>query len=285
MIFSLRSNGIIGITLLIIGFILGYLVNTIVMTKDSNLLTHDDKSANVSIAQTTVEPVPDRPTSNQVSVTKKKHVSNIIKSTASTKSNNASYSLKNHNASDRLNALFQYWIAQKIPNYRAEINFLAKNDPDLRVRNFAYWLINQSTPASNNPVDNLDLRDSYQIDEALQRSLYKDELMFAQNNETPQDEFDLIEPLYSMTPEEQQYYIGELVDANEDSAVDALQELIFVGDSTIQQDAIEGLLTILENDTGYSTEISETLEYISGYLTEQQLARLHGFNHDQDKNL
>ena len=260
------------------------MLNNILATRDSNLLIQDDTSKNHSIVQPKIEPVPDPSVSTDESLTKKAPNSNRIIPT-STKPNKVSYSLKNHKASDRLNAMFQYWIANKITSYRTDIYYLTKNDPDLRVRNFANWLITQSTPESSNPLDNLDLRDLAQIDEALQRSLYKDELMFAQNNETLHEEIDLIEPLYSMTSEEQANYIGKLVDANEDSAVNALQELIFIDNAKIQQDAIEGLLTLLENDTGYSSEIAETLEYISEYLTEQQFDRLHSVNHNSEKDL
>ena len=109
------------------------------------------------------------------------------------------------------------------------------------------------------------------IDSQIQSELQLDETSLAQASEIIMLDDDWVEPLYSMTKQEQKKAIEQFIVSNDDNAVRALADLILSDEQFLQQKAIDGLITILEQRTGHYDQISEILSQNEAFLSDNQL--------------
>jgi hypothetical protein len=185
----------------------------------------------------------------------------------------------------RLNALFCLWRNHSIDNYREEISQLAYADPDLQVSALAEWVLGISVDLESSDI----AQAKYQItdyedpDEEISKSLVENTNQFQQINELVSEEENLLEPIDQLSEDEQLAYIKKLTERQEDSAVNALAELIAHHNPVVQSGAIEGLLSLLKMRTGHFNTIAQSLEQNSVFLTYEQLGRLQELTqHNED---
>lgn len=176
----------------------------------------------------------------------------------------------------RLEALFAAWKNSMDGALQSLIANLASQDPDIKVRRLAQWLIQSpdasGAPSSTNTSERLS--DQSDIDERLRATLVADTNNATQANEISDTGTDLIDPLYSMDAESQLSYIENLQDTHEDAAITALADLIIYDDAAVREAAIDGLLAVLKQDTGHYAFIRESLEQNAAFLNDSQLAAM-----------
>lgn len=239
-----------------IGVLLGRLENNVKLAKDV------PNAAKAETSATSIQPIVNTPT-------KEKAITHFSQTLLAEK-------IRNPDASVRLDGLYQIWKFALISKLHAPIVNLANNDSDLKVKRFARWIIDAEQPQalSANHTGNEVKYDLTNVDELLQLTLHEAEETIAQENDLLVTDVDLIEPLYALTVDEQLNYIKQLVESNEDAAIAALNDLILYDDSTIQKASIDGLISVLEQNTGHYPVIIDILTQNSVFLDEEQTAKV-----------
>jgi len=177
----------------------------------------------------------------------------------------------------RLNALFFVWRNSMDGRYQNDIARLASEDRHPRVKSFAQWIEGKEIrdEIMESPQSDIQIGDYNNPDEQLRGSLIENPAQFQQSGEQPGEEPDLLDAMRQLPEEEQLVYIEELTKLQDDAAVSALNELITDYNPSLQNAAIEGLISLLEMRTGHFDMIAQMLEQNAVYLSDAQLEKLH----------
>jgi hypothetical protein len=216
-------------------------------------------------------------------------VSNTSCSNTINNSNLIDY-LNHSDADSRLNALFFIWRHDKVQELSDDIAQLAKDDPDQLVSSFAKWtlqdknnteylLLTNDNPSQPNPT----VSDYVDPDTQIAQSLTEDPYLYEQGNEVSGAEQNLLEPMHQLPEEEKLEYVKELVELHEDQSIQALTELISHYNPKLQTAAIEGLINLLEMQTGHFDTIAKSLEDNHVYLSDDQLSKFRSLTQTNDE--
>jgi len=195
-----------------------------------------------------------------------------LKKTGVGSEQNLSTGLSSSDPNTRLTSLFEIWKSELVTKYEPEINQLILSESTSNIKAFAIWMTRDNDFAVENPE--IDPYSHMDPDQQIMEVLIENPEQISQGGDALPVDSDLAEPLYSLPESNRLDYIEELVQSNEDASIEALNNLILHEDSIIQSAAIEGLLTILEHDTGHSQQVIEVLDYNSAFLTDLQLAKV-----------
>jgi hypothetical protein len=183
--------------------------------------------------------------------------------------------LSDSNIASRLEALFHIWRYHLANHYHDEISNLAYGETDQQVSSLALWILQDGTDREiTTPSQNdLTLSDYQDPEQQIFQSLNEDTNQHLQSNEISGEEIDFLEPMQELTEEEQIEYIKELTELHEDQGVEALIALIKHYNPEIKNTAIDGLISLLEIQTGHFDMIAKSLEAHDVFLNDVQLRR------------
>lgn len=180
----------------------------------------------------------------------------------------SSIRFQDENPEVRLRAMVTAWYDDRLSLYSDTIDTMAERDVDPYVRRLAAWLSGGggeptlSAEVVSTQEDDLDMR--------IQRGLVEQPSQSAHQDDLGRVDEDLIAPLATLQPDEQQDYLHDLAYLDDDAAVDALSELVHHPDEHVQTIAVDELLGIMERKTGHFEQVVQVLTDHRFYLTEAQ---------------
>lgn len=183
--------------------------------------------------------------------------------------------LNSTNADVRLNSLFTIWKSGALGKYQQSIQSMSQAESDSRVKEFISWVSGVDNTTENFGENHPDYNVHSDPELLLQETLSAQTHEYAQDNEMlPDENWTQEQELHSLVESDHSAFIEDLIKSNEDASIETMASLISHQNREVQQAAIEGLITVLDDDTGHSQRILELLDTNAAYLDQNQMAAI-----------